>query len=71
MEIHKNSLIQIVTVRSTAFEAASGSGGSAAVEQLAAPEGLPTNSSYVGAELSKSDRPDLSSAKVTIPIDTY
>jgi electron transfer flavoprotein alpha subunit len=33
---------------------------------LAAPEGLPSNSSYVGAELSESDRPDLSSAKIVV-----
>jgi len=66
LTLKSKDAVKIVTVRSTAFEAASGSGGSAAVEQLAAPEGLPTNSSYVGAELSKSDRPDLSSAKIVV-----
>jgi electron transfer flavoprotein alpha subunit len=66
MTLKSKDPVKIVTVRSTAFEAASGSGGSAAVEQLAAPDSLPDNSQYVGAELSKSDRPDLASAKVVV-----
>merc|ERR1711973_21472 len=66
MTLKSKDPVKILTVRSTAFEAASGSGGSAAVEQLAAPDSLPDNSQYVGAELSKSDRPDLASAKVVV-----
>ena len=56
---------QIITVRTTAFEAAA-SGGSGAVEDAPAAGELPANSEFVGQELSKSDRPDLASAKVSV-----
>jgi electron transfer flavoprotein alpha subunit len=52
---------KVVTVRGTAYQAAAG-GGSAAVETIAAPAG-PFKSAFVGEELSKSDRPELASAK--------
>ena len=57
--------VKVITVRSTAFEAA-GDGGSGGVEDAPAAGDLPTNSEFVGQELSKSDRPDLGSAKVVI-----
>jgi len=57
--------VKIITVRSTAFEAA-GDGGAGGVEEAPAGGDLPANSEFVGQELSKSDRPDLGSAKVVI-----
>merc|ERR1712038_2083562 len=58
--------VKIVTVRSTAFEPAEAGGAAASVE--AAPGGAESNlvSEFVGQELSKSDRPDLGSAKVVV-----
>ena len=56
--------MQILTVRSTAFEAAVPADGTCDTEVLTAPADLPAISEYVGQELTKSDRPDLSSAKV-------
>ncbi|MBP2232747.1 electron transfer flavoprotein alpha subunit [Azospirillum agricola] len=56
--------IKVVTVRTTAFEAA-GDGGSAAVEAIAA-AGDPGLSRFVSAELSKSERPELTSARVIV-----
>jgi len=55
---------KVITVRTTGFEAA-GDGGSATVETIAAPadSGL---SSYVDENLSKSDRPELTSASIII-----
>ena len=53
-----------ITVRTTAF-AAAGDGGSASVETIADPKG-PFKAEYVGEELSKSDRPELTAAKVVI-----
>jgi electron transfer flavoprotein alpha subunit len=55
---------KVITVRTTAF-AAAGDGGAAAVEPVtaAADPGL---SSFVGEELSKSERPELTSAKIII-----
>jgi electron transfer flavoprotein alpha subunit len=57
--------IKVVTVRGTAFEPAAAEGGSAAVETIeATPDaGL---SSFVGQELSKSERPELTSARVVV-----
>jgi len=58
--------VKIVTVRTTAFEQAEAGGAAAPVE--AAPGGAESNlvSEFVGQELSKSDRPDLGSAKVVV-----
>ncbi len=55
---------KVITVRTSTFQAA-GEGGSASVENVtaAADPGL---SSFVGEELSKSDRPELTSAKIII-----
>src|SRR5665213_111558 len=55
---------KIITVRTSTFQAA-GEGGSASVENVAAAAD-PGLSSFVGEELSKSDRPELTSAKIII-----
>ncbi len=55
---------KVITVRTTAFNAA-GDSGSASDKMLADPSG-PFKSEYVGEELSKSDRPELTAAKVVI-----
>jgi electron transfer flavoprotein alpha subunit len=57
--------IKVITVRTTAFDAAAASGGSAPVEPVSAPAdaGL---SSFVSRELSKSERPELTAAKVIV-----
>jgi electron transfer flavoprotein alpha subunit len=55
---------KVMTVRTAAFQAA-GDGGSATIEDASSPSD-PGISSFVGEELSKSDRPELTSAKVII-----
>jgi electron transfer flavoprotein alpha subunit len=57
--------IKIITVRTTAFDAVSDSGGSAAVENVAPPAdtGL---SAFVSREVSKSERPELTAAKIIV-----
>ncbi len=57
--------LKVITVRGTAFDPVAAEGGSAAVEEIAA-AGNPGVSSFVGQELSKSDRPELTSAKIII-----
>jgi len=59
--------VKVVSVRGTAFEAA-GDGGSAAAEQMAVPDAATgdASSAFVAQRLSKSDRPDLASAKNVI-----
>jgi electron transfer flavoprotein alpha subunit len=56
---------KVITVRTTAFEKAAREGGSGTVEAVSggADAGL---SSFVGAELSKSERPELTSAKIIV-----
>jgi len=56
---------KVITVRTTAFAAAATEGGSAAVENGAA-SGDAGLSTFVGAELSKSERPELASAKIVV-----
>jgi electron transfer flavoprotein alpha subunit len=56
---------KVITVRGTAFEKAASEGGSGAVEAVDA-GGASGKSSFVGAELSKSERPELTSAKVIV-----
>jgi len=57
--------IKIITVRGTAFEAAETT-GSAATETVSAESAKNDVSSFVGQELSKSDRPELASAKTVV-----
>ena len=55
----------VITVRGTAFAKAEATGGSAAVEAISGPAdaGL---SQFVGAEIAKSERPELTSAKIIV-----
>ncbi|MEQ1880010.1 MAG: FAD-binding protein [Burkholderiales bacterium] len=57
--------IKVITVRSTGFDAAAATGGSAAIENLAtvADTGL---ASMVGQELTKSARPELTAARIIV-----
>ncbi|GMG88245.1 electron transfer flavoprotein subunit alpha/FixB family protein [Biformimicrobium ophioploci] len=63
--VQSADVTKVITVRGTAFDAAAGEGGSAAVEAVdtAHDSGV---SSFVGEELAKSDRPELTAAKVVI-----
>ena len=56
---------KVITVRGTAFEKVAATGGSGAIEAVdtGAASG---KSSFVGAELSKSERPELTSAKIIV-----
>ena len=55
----------VTTVRGTAFAKAAAEGGSAAVEAISGPADAGI-SSFVGAEIAKSERPELTSAKVIV-----
>jgi electron transfer flavoprotein alpha subunit len=55
----------VITVRGTAFARAAASGGSAAIEAVSGP-GDAGLSSFTGAQGAKSDRPELTSAKVIV-----
>lgn len=55
----------LVTVRATAFDAAAAEGGSASIEELDNAQDA-GKSSFVGEELAKSDRPELTSAEIVV-----
>ncbi|TKC33773.1 hypothetical protein EI555_018716 [Monodon monoceros] len=57
--------VKVITVRTTGFDAAAATGGSAAVETAAAAADA-GKSSYVGSEIAKSDRPELTAAKIIV-----
>ena len=57
--------IKVITVRGTAFDAAAAEGGSAAVETLPAVADLGI-SQFVSREVAKSDRPELTAAKIIV-----
>ena len=63
--VQSTDAVKVITVRTTGFDAAPASGGSATVESAAATADS-GRSSYVGSELSKSDRPELTAAKVIV-----
>ncbi len=56
---------KVITVRGSTFDKAKADGGSAEVEDLAAADGTDL-SKFVGAELSKSERPELTAARVVV-----
>lgn len=57
--------VKVITIRGTNFEAA-GEGGNANVENLPEIKVNDTLSKFLGQEISKSDRPELTSAEVII-----
>ena len=63
--VQSTDAIKVITVRTTGFDPAATSGGSAAVESIAAVADSGT-SSFVGAEIAKLDRPELTAAKVIV-----
>lgn len=62
--VQSSDSVKVITVRGTAFDSAA-AGGSAAIETIAAVADAGT-SSFVGRELAKSDRPELTAAKVIV-----
>ncbi|WP_208278374.1 electron transfer flavoprotein subunit alpha/FixB family protein [Massilia oculi] len=62
--VQSSDKVKVITVRGTAFDSAAG-GGSAAIENVTAVADSGT-STFVGRELAKSDRPELTAAKVIV-----
>ena len=63
--VQSSDATKVITVRTTGFDAAAATGGSASVESVAAVADS-GKSRYVGSELSKSDRPELTAAKIIV-----
>ncbi|MFC0708412.1 electron transfer flavoprotein subunit alpha/FixB family protein [Azorhizophilus paspali] len=63
--VQSSAPIKVISVRATAFDPAASEGGNAAIEALSG-TGDAGKSSFVGEEIAKSDRPELTSARVVI-----
>ncbi len=63
--VQSSDKVKVITVRTTGFDAAAATGGSAAVESAAA-QADSGQSRYVGSEIAKSDRPELTAAKIIV-----
>ena len=63
--VKSSDTLKVITVRTTAFEAVAAEGGSATIEAVEG-KGDSGLSSYIGSELSSSERPELTSAQIVI-----
>jgi len=63
--VQSSDNIKVITVRTTGFDAASASGGTAQVESLG-PITASDKTSFLGSEIAKNDRPELTAAKIIV-----
>ena len=63
--VQSQDAVKIITVRTTGFDAAAATGGSAQVETAAATADA-GKSSFMDSEIAKSDRPELTAAKIIV-----
>jgi electron transfer flavoprotein alpha subunit len=63
--VQSSDAIKVLTVRATGFDAVAAEGGSAAIEAVAVAKDAGI-SAFVGEEIAKSDRPELTAAKIVI-----
>jgi len=63
--VQSSDATKVITVRTTGFDAAVATGGSAAVDTVAAVADA-GSSRFVGSEIAKSDRPELTAAKIIV-----
>ena len=63
--VQSSDSVKVITVRTTGFDAAAATGGSAQVETAAATADN-GKSSFIGSEIAKSDRPELTAAKIIV-----
>jgi electron transfer flavoprotein alpha subunit len=63
--VQSTDTVKVITVRTTGFDAAASTGGTAAVEAVA-PASDSGSSVFIGSEIAKLDRPELTSAKIIV-----
>jgi electron transfer flavoprotein alpha subunit len=63
--VQSSDAIKVITVRTTGFDPAASTGGSGAIEKIDAVADSGT-SSFVGSEIAKLDRPELTAAKIIV-----
>ncbi|MBU3631111.1 electron transfer flavoprotein subunit alpha/FixB family protein [Polynucleobacter sp. AP-Melu-500A-A1] len=63
--VQSSDPVKVITVRTTGFDPVAATGGTASIEKQAAAESA-GKSAFVGRELTKSDRPELTAAKIIV-----
>ena len=63
--VQSTDTIKVLTVRTTGFDPAAATGGSAAIEVLGA-VAASAQATYLGSEIAKNDRPELTAAKIIV-----
>ncbi|UZJ62363.1 FAD-binding protein [Pseudomonas sp. KU26590] len=63
--VQSSAAVKVITVRATGFDAVAAQGGSASIEAVSAAHDA-GKSSFVSEELAKSDRPELTAAKIVV-----
>jgi len=63
--VQSTDAIKVITVRTTGFDAAAASGGTAAIESITA-VAASDKATFMGSEIAKNDRPELTAAKIII-----
>ena len=63
--VQSSDAVKVITVRTTGFDPAPATGGSAGVEAIAVVTGA-GKSSFVGSEIAANDRPELTAAKIIV-----
>ena len=63
--VQSGDSVKVITVRTTGFDPAPSTGGSASLEKQSAVESA-GKSTFIGRELTKSDRPELTAAKIIV-----
>ena len=63
--VQSSDAVKVITVRGTGFDAAAATGGSAPIE-IVTPVAASDKVAFVGSEIAKNDRPELTAAKIII-----
>jgi electron transfer flavoprotein alpha subunit len=63
--VQSGDAVKVITVRTTNFDAAAATGGSAAVQSVAA-QAASASVAFLGSEIAKNDRPELTAAKIIV-----
>lgn len=64
--VQSGDAVKVITVRTTGFDPVVSTGGSAVIEKLAVDTLVNKASTFIGRELTKSDRPELTAAKIIV-----
>jgi electron transfer flavoprotein alpha subunit len=63
--VQSSDAVKVITVRTTGFDAAAATGGSATVEAQAV-QSVSNGTTFISREMAKSDRPELATAKIVV-----